>query len=1128
MNLLSSADKDLIQGWNRVVPRPVDRCLHDLVSEHARSRPDAPAVCAWDGDLTYGQLEAEASRFSRRLRRAGVVGLGAMVPLCFEKSKWAVVAMLAVLKAGAAFVPLDPSQAPDRRERVLVRTRARVVLVSARYSNLDVGAGRRVVVVDGDDNDNDNDDDPLSEHDEPGMAPQTPSSTAYVLFTSGSTGQPKGVVVSHRAISSSCYHHGLRMGHGPETRTLQFAAYTFDASCYDIFTTLVWGGVVATPSEDQRLGRLSEAMDAMKVNTAALTASVSRLIEPSRVPSFHTLTLAGEAPLMTDFTRWSHLPRVMNCFGPTETAIVSTIYDLDFSRPDASCIGTGAGAVTWVADPGDHQKLAAVGAVGELLVEGPILAQGYLDDPERTAAAFVEDPAWLLEAGRRGTVYKTGDLVRYHPDGTLAYLGRKDTQIKIRGQRVEVGETEHHLRECLPQMRQVAAEVIVPEGGAPMLAAFVVPGAGEADGEGGDGSNGEGVVTVCEISTAAADDLARRLPAYMIPSVYFRLDRIPTNVSFKTDRKKLRGIGASFSARRLADLRRRAARGDRRAPSNDVERELQRLWAVTLEIDEASSVGVDDDFFRLGGDSLSVMRLVGEAHRSGIALSVADVFKNPTIAGLGSLSNVRKLDSSVTPTKPARFSLVDRPIVDRIRDHLHETRGVAGDDVEDIMPVTLFQQEVLDRAARIPEQTFNYFFLDLGTKVDADALRRGCQLLTRHVPILRTLFIPLNGVHWQVVLARLDDTLLFNTVDVGGDIDDASREQSARSTQRGLEPDGDYYFTPFTSFTLLRHASGANRLMVRLSHAQYDGVCFPSIIASLIDAYRDRPLAPLVDFSVYLAHARQQEARSIAYWRRVLDGSSPTGLGRALRPGASSSPSTKPFRVEASRVIPAPRLPAGLTLATLLTSSWAAILARLTDSREVVFGRVVAGRNAGIPGVQDVMGPCVNTVPVRVSVPTSPLPDGTVATAESYLRGVQDQHVAMGEADSLGLADIIRHCTTWRTPGPAAAALDSVVEHSSLDTRPALDLDDGGGRVHWFEPDAVPERLVVTSALGGGEEEEEGRGTTLTVRVAGASDLLSREAAEAVVARLAEVMEGVAGHPRRPLSDVLGPSSVVW
>ncbi|GKT87880.1 peptide synthetase [Colletotrichum tofieldiae] len=981
VDLLSDTDKTLVHAWNRIVPKPVECCLHDLISERGLSRQNAPAVCAWDGDFTYNQLEDEATQLSQRLRQAGVE-LNTKVPVCFEKSKWTVVAMLAVLKSGAAFVPLDPSQASNRRERVLARIGAKVVLVSEQHSNLDVGDGRRIVVV-GSKSQHRRDENLRREHHEPKKhLHQDPGSAAYVLFTSGSTGQPKGVVVTHRAISSSCYHHGLRVGNGPETRMLQFASYTFDACCQEIFTTLCWGGVVIVPSDDQRLGQLGEVMNKMKVNTAVLTASVSRLIKPSQVPSLHTLMLAGEVPTRTDFTRWRHLSRVMNVFGPTETAVVCTVYDLNFSKPDACCIGTGVGSATWVADPRNHERLVPIGAIGELLIEGPILAQNYFNDPKRTAAAFVKNPTWLLEAGRHGVVYKTGDLA---------------------------------------------------------------------------------------------------------------------------DRKKLRDIGASFSARQLADLRGRAVRRDQRAPSNETERELQRLCAVVLEIKEVSTIGIDENFFRLGGDSISVMRLVGEAHKSGIALSIADVFRNPSIAGLASLPHIRQTNAPIVTARPASFSLVEEPIVGQIRNNLHKDLGVPGKDVEDMLPVTLFQQEVLDRAVRIPEQTFNYFFLDLGTKVNIDALQHGCQLLTRHLPILRTLFIPLDGVYWQIVLTQLDPG--FEVVNIDGDINVASRGQSTKSTQRGVRP-GD----PLTSFTLLRHDSGAHRLMIRLSHAQYDGICFSSIITSLVDAYQNRPLAPFVDFSVYLAHSRRQESQSIAYWRNVLHGSNPTSLGRTLQP--ESSPGVKPSKIEASRVIHTPQLPAGLTLASLLTSSWAAILALLTSHQEVVFGRLVAGRNANIPGVQDIIGPCINTVPVRIAVPYSPSPSSTTTTAETYLREVQDQHVAMGEADSLGLMDIINHCTTW-TPD-SAVHLDSVVEHSSLDTRPTFDFDGAEtvSRLHWFEPDVVPERLMVTSAPDG-----EG---SLRVRVAGNSHVISQGMAEVVVERLVRVMEGIAGHSHKPLSEVLG------
>ena len=272
--------------------------------------------------------------------------------------------------------------------------------------------------------------------------------------------------------------------------------------------------------------------------------------------------------------------------------------------------------------------------------KGRLSVAGYLNDPEKTAAAFIEDPAWLLQGapgrpGRHGRLYKTGDLVRYNEDGSLTFIGRKDAQVKIRGQRVELGEVEHRVQECMPEARQVVAEVIVPQGenSSPALAVFLQmkDNVMETD---------EAEPATAKILPIAADieaKLAEHLPSYMVPTVFFSMRELPMTATGKTDRRRLREIGGSFSVQQLAEMQ-TAGRGTKRQPTTQVERQMQTIWAQVLNIDPAT-IGLDDSFFQLGGDSIAAMKVVGEARKVGVELAVADIFRHPTLEHIAHLDN---------------------------------------------------------------------------------------------------------------------------------------------------------------------------------------------------------------------------------------------------------------------------------------------------------------------------------------------------------------------------------------------------------------------------------------------------------------------------------------------------------
>lgn len=435
-----------IWNWNSAVPTPVERCVHHIIQECAASQPAAPAICAWDGELSYDQLHRLAMGLSVQLSRLGVCR-GQVVPLCFEKSMWAVVAMLGVLQTGAAFVLFDPSLPEGRLLALAKQVKANVIVSGDLERQLSSRLAPQVMVLGSSVS--------QSLYNQPASPAisSSPSDVMYIAFTSGSTGVPKGAVITHRNLASALHYQQDSLHRTSHSRTYDFCSYTFDASICNVFSTLAAGGCVCIPSEQQRQNSLVESIASLKANSIDLTPSVARILSPEQVPGIETIIFGGEKLYPKDVARWWGKVNIVNLYGPCECTPNSTINGSPASIDDAMHLGKGLGLLTWIVDADNHDILLPLGCIGELLLEGPLVGQGYLDDPAKTAAAFIENPRWLLEGsprhlGRPGRLYKTGDLVRLDNDGCLTFIGRKDSQVKVRGQRVELGEVEHALLAC--------------------------------------------------------------------------------------------------------------------------------------------------------------------------------------------------------------------------------------------------------------------------------------------------------------------------------------------------------------------------------------------------------------------------------------------------------------------------------------------------------------------------------------------------------------------------------------------------------------------------------------------------------------------------------------------------------
>ena len=976
---ISQQDLQDIWDWNAFVPATVESCVHDLITETMRKQPDAPAVCAWDGEWTYTELDDVSNRLAHHLVMSLGVGIETVVPLCFEKSRWMPVAMLAVMKAGGASVAVDTTQPEERLRTIMRQIQPQIILSSSTNQELAGRLADRSTVVTVDETHVSQ----LNESCERDLPKVQPRNMLYVAFTSGSTGTPKGAVISHANFSSAIKHQEAAHEFSPESRVYDFVSYAFDVAWSNALRTLTCGGCLCIPSETDRRDDLAGSIRRLRANVAQLTPSTASLLPPETIQSLKLLIVGGESLPPEEGKRWAEMVKVKNAYGPCECTPPVALVDVDSKSAHMGIIGKGIGLNTWVVRPSDHNYLAVVGDVGELLLEGPIVGDGYFGDPEKTAAVFVHDPPWLLcgakgRPGRSGRLYKTGDLVRYNSDGSLSFIGRKDAQVKINGQRVELSDVEYHVSKnlaCDVKM-QVVAEVVTPfESDKAVLAVFLHMTAASED----------AVWEVLARLTAGLNEkLAAVLPSYMIPTAYVPIDDIPMTGTGKTDRRRLRAVGEGMTLKQLNRLD--APGGQHKQPITAMERRLQSLWSTVLGI-EGDSIGRDDSFLRIGGDSIEAMKLVATARKQGLSLSIADVFKQPRLSDLArALSDLSVDEASIIEP----FSLVQlNTDIQTLRIRVAGHCGVDTDQIEDVFPCTPLQEGLLALTAKRSGDYVARRVLQLREAVDLSRFRQAWEEVVRTAPILRTRIIDLGvqglvqvvvneGAHWEESLDGLD----------------AYIEQDKKAAM-GLG-------TPLSRLGLVEESAtdDTKRFLVwTMHHATYDGWSMPILIERLETAYRrELPIQQGISFQGFVKHVIDVgEEQADRYWASQF-----SGLEAVVFP-ALPSPAYQPrTTMSATRHVQNLQWPTtDVTPSTVIRAALSAVIAGCTDSQDVVFGVLLTGRQAALPGVEQVVGPTITTVPVRVVVDHE-------KTVEELHAQVQSQSVEMTTYEQTGLQRI-RH-----------------------------------------------------------------------------------------------------------------------
>lgn len=1078
LHFLSSDERDRLREFalGDAVTVPLQG-VHRVFESQVAKAPHATAVVQGTASLSYAELDARANGMAQILSQMGV-GPDQLVAICAERSLAMTVAVLAVWKAGGAYLPIDPSYPTDRQRYMLQDSRPAVLLVQSQWVDA-LGSvlpeGTRVVDMD------------AALHaatpavSKPLEQGASAKGLAYVIYTSGSTGLPKGVMLEHRGLCNLVAMQQRQLGVGPGKRVLQFASFSFDGWVFEFVMALCTGAELclpppAVPPVGEELIRL---VDAHRITHAVIPPAVlAALPESARLESIELLIASGDSLSAALVRRFGSGRRFLNGYGPTETTVCATLHDCIPTISNNPAIGRPI-ANTEIHVLDSALGRVPLGVVGELCIGGVGVARGYLNRPELTSQRFVPNP-FAAEPG--GLLYKTGDLGRWLPDGTLEFIGRRDQQVKIRGFRVELGEIEACLLEY-PGVREAAVAVQGTNAHNRRLAAYVVSD-GEFD------------------PAALRAHVARRMPEHLVPAAFVRLEALPLTPNGKLNRSALPEPGAETHAVRPYS-----------PPVSSAECELAKLWSELLGVER---VGRDDNFFELGGHSLLAVTLIERLRRRGLATDIRAVFASANLAELALKVGERSDAITVPPNLiPAGCEVLEPGMFPLVRLSERELEAVVARvpkgarNVQDIYPLAPLQEGVFFHhlLSKVGDAYLSVAEFAFDTRERLDRFSEALSMVVRRHDVLRT------AIAWegcpeplQVVWREAEITTEFLEVDPGRDALAQLREHFdprrfridlRQAPMLRLYAARDELGQRWVALFILHHLAGDHTMLETLQHE----------ISSILSGVPLDQLPPPVPFRNLVAQARlgvtraEHEAFLSELLASVAEPTAPFGLlnargdGRSIRERKLDLEPALTARLrERARVL-------GASTASLCHLAWGLVLARVTGRRDVVFGTVLLGRTLGSEGAGHAMGLFINTLPARIQIGERGAGDSVRATQALLADLMRHEH------GSLALA---QRCSAVVAPAPLFTSLFNY-RHSTrtsfaVGSKPFLD---GVQLLSREERSNYPVTLTV---------DDLGEGLALTAHVEAPVDpervcLLMRRALE----RLAEVLEV---SPSTPLSAI--------
>ncbi|KAE8410745.1 tyrocidine synthetase 1 [Aspergillus pseudocaelatus] len=901
------------------VPATTDaRFLHDGFEAIAATDGDRVAIEFEKTEVvSYRALNSHANQLARYLVQKGV-GPDTLVPLCLPKSVEMIVSILAILKAGGGFVPLDPDNPPERNNFIVSDVSATMVLTDENLRGIFDEADRAVEVVDVYNVD-------LSEYSDRNLElpDLEPHHLAYAIYTSGSTGLPKGVLVPHRSIAAGIESISLAESWDREWRVLQFSNYVFDVSVGDIFCTLGAGATLCMAPMESLLSDLALVINSMKVNRLFLTPTVAKLLQPADVPGVHGIYLAGE-PVTPDLVdSWAPHCVVMNCYGPTEASILA---NAGYIPPggNAKVIGHPLRNCVSMILEHDSLRLAPYGAVGELCLSGTQLARGYLNRPEATEKAFV------FRGSER--VYRTGDLARWLPDNRIECFGRKDNQVKIHGHRIELGEIEGAILKTNKVQHAIASVVEIQKR--PQLVAFCVVDPGNPNGILPAEDTFETLTTVSISLTS--------LPPYMVPTIWIPVGTLPLLPSGKANRKKLVEWVNAMDSNELLQYSNIDAEAEFVDPVTPEEMALQSLWAFLFH-KETSEISTTSTFFAHGGDSITAINLVGKCKEAGHVLTVSDVLAFPLLQEMA--TRMRPVNKAVP-----KVDDVSVPVSDEVYAIL-STAGVQPSDVEVVYPAPPGVEDFLVRGAQAEQFWQCQTVRPLPEVIDFNHWIEVTTRLTARNEILRSMWLEADGRWLQVVLAN--PVLDLKIIHCASEADKQQHINAAWDAEFTLG-------TPFIRYRLLILPDGTRDLLLKIHHAMYDGTLLRIFDDEFKALAKNQPPPDTVPFRDYVSYIQATDkSKNLEFWTSLL------ANAPAPFPSATHSIASALTLKTTDRRVDSFAASVGVTVPIVFQTAFALLLARLSGQQDVTYDNLITGRNVDISEAQTIAGTCANFLPFR-------------------------------------------------------------------------------------------------------------------------------------------------------------------